>query len=37
MTVGCCFPAAMDSPVQVVGDVDVALGSGQKENDERVL
>lgn len=35
-TAGCCF-GCCDSPVKVVGNVDVALRSGQQEHDEGVL
>ncbi len=36
-TSGCWFSAAANSPVEVVGNVDVALGSGQQEHDEGII
>lgn len=32
-----CYSAAANSPVEVVGNVDVALRSGQQEHDKGVL
>lgn len=36
-TGGYCFSAAVNSPVEVVGNVDVALCSGQQEHDKGAL